>query len=90
MKKSSNIKRGFILTLEGRFKGLPIHAACGYGHIESVKKLVRWGKSHQIFFEKGSVPANLPAFIKTTELVTMNKVSVILILLLLLKNNYYL
>ena len=74
MKNNGNIKREFILTLEGRFRGLPIHAACGYGHIESVKKLVRWGKSHQIFFEKGSVPANLPAFIKTTELVTMNEV----------------
>ena len=72
--KNDRKRRQLVLTLEGRFRGLPIHAACGYGHIESVKKLVRWGKSHQIFFEKGSVPANLPAFIKTTELATMNEV----------------
>ena len=69
-------RREFILTLEGRFKGLPIHSACGYGRIEAVKKLVEWEKFHQIpnFLEEESVQPQLPAFTKTTELKTMTKV----------------
>ncbi len=71
-------RREFILTLEGRFQGLPIHTACGYGRIEAVKKLVEWGKFHQIspYLEKESVMPQLPAFTKTTELKTMNKVEI--------------
>ena len=74
--KNDRKRRKFVLTLEGRFEGLPIHAACGYGHIESVKKLVNWGQFHQIseVLEKGSVPTNLPAFTKTSQLKTMSKV----------------
>ena len=59
----------YILTLEGRFQGLPIHAACGYGQIKSVEKLVKWDrKSDQLVTLKtASVPADLPAFANTTE-----------------------
>ena len=61
----------YILTLEGRFQGLPIHAACGYGQIKSVEKLVKWDrnrKSNQLATLKtASVPADLPAFANTTE-----------------------
>ena len=58
----------YILTLKGRFQGLPIHAACGYGQIKSVEKLVEWGKLHQLkTLKTASVPADLPAFANTTE-----------------------
>ena len=74
-------RREFILTLEGRFQGLPIHSACGYGRIETVKKLVEWGKFHEIspYLERESVMPKLPAFTKTTELKIMKKVEILFI-----------
>ena len=49
---------------EGRFKGLPLHSACGYGWLEAVQKLLEWDDST---LEYASVPVILPAFTKTTE-----------------------
>lgn len=52
------------ITYEGRFKGLPLHSACGYGRLQVVEKLLEWNGS---ILEYTSVPVILPAFTKTTE-----------------------
>ena len=52
------------IRYEGRFKGLPLHSACGYGRLEVVQKLLQWDDST---LECPSVPVILPAFTKTTE-----------------------
>ena len=57
-------KYGRCISLEGRFKGLPLHSACGYGKYDAAKKLFEWDKSTLNF---PSVPVILPAFTKTTE-----------------------
>lgn len=49
---------------EGRFKGLPLHSACGYGRLQVVQKLLEWDDST---LEYASVPVILPAFTRTTE-----------------------
>ena len=58
---------------EGRFKGLPLHSACGYGRLEVVKKLLQWDESIATL-EHASVPVVLPAFTKTTESVAFDPV----------------
>ena len=50
----------------GRFQGLPLHSACGYGQTAVVRKLVEWDPS-ATHLEFASVPADLPAFTKTSE-----------------------
>ena len=30
------------IELQGRFKGTPLHAACGYGHEQVVQQLLLW------------------------------------------------
>ena len=52
------------IRYEGRFKGLPLHSACGYGWLDAVQKLLEWDDST---LEYMSVPVILPAFTKTTE-----------------------
>ena len=54
-----------ITKYEGRFKALPIHAACGYGKLDAAKKLLEWNRDT---LEKPSLPVILPAFTLTTEL----------------------
>ena len=51
---------------EGRFKGLPLHSACGYRQLEVVMKLLEWDDSLTTL-EYTSVSVILPAFTKTTE-----------------------
>ena len=50
----------------GRFKGSPLHSACGYGKIDAVRKLVEWDLS-KTHLELTSAPADLPAFTNTSE-----------------------
>ena len=57
-------KKKDCILYEGRFKGLPLHSACGYGWFDAVEKLVEWDNST---FERSSVPVILPAFTSTTE-----------------------
>ena len=52
------------IRYKGRFKGLPLHSACGYGRLEVALKLLEWDNST---LERASVPVILPAFTKTTE-----------------------
>ncbi len=52
------------IRYEGRFKGLPLHSACGYGRLEVVLQLLEWDDST---LEYPSVPVILPAFTRTTE-----------------------
>lgn len=52
------------ISTEGRFKGLPLHSACGYGKEGAAKKLFEWDKST---LNHPSVPVILLAFTKTTE-----------------------
>ena len=59
------------IRYEGRFKGLPLHSACGYGRLEAVQKLLDWDDST---IEYTSVPVILPAFTKTTESVALDPV----------------
>ena len=58
----SQVGRGIISR--GRFKGRPLHSACGYGRLEAAKKLLEWDRSQM---KKTSMHVNLPAFTKTTE-----------------------
>ena len=52
------------IRYEGRFKGLPLHSACGYGRLQVVQKLLECDDST---LEYASVPVILPAFTRTTE-----------------------
>lgn len=53
---------------KGRFEGLPLHTACGYGHLEAVKKFLEWsGKNKSSHIKSTAVYVDLPAFTKTTE-----------------------
>ena len=54
------------ISNKGRFKGRPLHSACGYGRLNAAKKLLEWSgdKEH---LKYTSVRVNLPAFTKTTE-----------------------
>lgn len=58
------MKSTVCITYVGRFKGLPLHSACGYGKYDAAKRLLEWDKS---ILERPSVPVILPAFTKTTE-----------------------
>ena len=66
------------IRYKGRFKGLPLHSACGYGRLEVALKLLEWDNST---LERASVPVILPAFTKTTEPKAVDPV--------LAYNNYY-
>ena len=57
-------KKEDCILYKGRFEGLPLHSACGYGYLDVVKKLVEWDNST---LEHSSVPVILPAFTSTTE-----------------------
>ena len=59
------------INYEGRFKGLPLHSACGYGRLKVVLKLLEWDDST---LEYPSVPVVLPAFTRTTEPKTIDPV----------------
>ena len=60
-----------ITEYEGRFKALPIHAACGYGRLDAAKKLLEWNKDT---LERPSISVILPAFTLTTELKEVDSV----------------
>lgn len=62
---------------KGRFKGLPLHSACGYGKLEIVKKLVDWDPTQ---LEIPSVPVDLPAFTTTIEAREWDEVNMSVIL----------
>ena len=34
-----------LVEIEGRFQSLPLHAACSYGHLKCVEKLLEWDKN---------------------------------------------
>ena len=63
------------IHFKGRFKGLPLHSACGYGRLEVVKKLLEWDDS---ILNYTSVPVILPAFTRTTEPLFLDPVNSVL------------
>lgn len=36
-------KKPRCIDIKGRFNGTPLHTACGYGCVEAVKDLLKWG-----------------------------------------------